>query len=90
MTKRCQRCGARISTDDYYKFIRIKDCTSCAEDVHREQTANWIRELRRKTREEHDLTRQLCKAQQDEIGRLRQLLVIQRERNRALEEELGR
>ena len=88
MTKRCQRCGALISTDDYYKFIRMKYCKRCAEDVHREQKANWIRELRRKTREEHDLTRQLCKAQQDEIERLRQLLVIQRERNRALEAEI--
>lgn len=66
----------------------MKYCKRCAEDVHREQKANWIRELRRKTREEHDLTRQLCKAQQDEIERLRQLLVIQRERNRALEAEI--
>ena len=66
----------------------MKYCKRCAKDVHREQKANWIRELRRKTREEHDLTRQLCKAQQDEIERLRQLLVIQRERNRALEAEI--
>lgn len=88
MTKRCQRCGRSISTDDWYSFIRLKYCKQCAADVHREQKANWIRELRRKTREQNNLTKQLCTAQQEEIERLRELLVIQRERNRALADKL--
>lgn len=88
MRKRCQRCGACISTDDYYSYIRLKYCDKCAADVHREQKAAWARELRRKTRQQNDLTRQLCKAQQEEIERLRLLLVQQRERNRRLEAEL--
>ena len=88
MTKRCQRCGALISTDDYYKFIRMKYCRPCAENVHREQKAAWIKELRRKTREEHNLTKQLCKAQQEELVRLRQMLAIQRDRNRVLAAEI--
>lgn len=89
MQKRCQRCGRIISTDDWYAYIRRKYCETCAADVHREQKANWIRELRRKTREENGIRRQLCEAQQEEIDRLRELLVIQRERNRALADELN-
>ena len=89
MQKRCQRCGRIISTDDWYAYISRKYCETCAADVHREQKANWAREFRRKNREQNKLTRQLCTAQQEEIGRLRKLLVIQRERNRALAEQLG-
>ena len=88
MTKRCQRCGRSISTDDWYSFIRMKYCKQCAADAHREQKASWAREFRRKNREQNKLTRQLCAAQQEEIGQLRKLLVIQRDRNRALAEEL--
>lgn len=89
MTKRCQRCGRSISTDDWYSYISRKYCKQCAADVHREQKAKWIRELRRKTREQNDVRKQLCTAQQEEIDRLRNMLAIQRERNRALAEELG-
>lgn len=88
MTKRCQRCGRSISTDDWYAYISMKYCKPCAADVHREQKANWIRELRRKTREQNSLTKKLCTAQQEEIERLRDLLFIQKERNRALAEKL--
>lgn len=88
MTKPCQCCGAVISTDDYYAFIRTKYCRSCAKEVRRRQKADWARELRRKTRECNALTRELCAAQQEEIGRLRALLAEQRERCRALENEL--
>ena len=38
--------------------------------------------------EQNDVRKQLCTAQQEEIDRLRKLLVIQRDRNRALAEEL--
>lgn len=88
MQKSCQRCGRRISTDDWYSFISTKYCKACAADVHREQKANYAKELRRKTRERNDLTRQLCKEQQQELETLRQLLAAQRDRNRVLTAEL--
>ena len=88
LTKSCQRCGRRISTDDWYSYIRTKYCPSCAADVHREQKANYAKELRRKTREQNALTRQLCKEQQQELETLRQLLAAQRDRNRVLSAEL--
>lgn len=66
----------------------MKYCPSCAADVHREQKANYAKELRRKTRERNDLTRQLCKEQQQELDTLRQLLAAQRDRNRLLMAEL--
>ena len=88
LTKSCQRCGRRISTDDWFAYIRLKYCTTCAADVHREQKANYAKELRRKTREQNALTRQLCKEQQQELETLRQLLAAQRDRNRVLTAEL--
>lgn len=88
MQKSCQRCGRHISTDDWYSFIATKYCKACAADVHREQKANYAKELRRKTRERNDLTRQLCKEQQQELETLRQLLAAQRDRNRVLTAEL--
>lgn len=87
MTKKCTRCGTSISTDDWYSFIRTKYCRRCAADVRREQKAAWMREFRRKNREKNDLTRRLCISQQDEIARLRQLLALQRDRVRQLEQE---
>lgn len=87
MTKKCTRCGASICTDDWYSFIRTKYCRRCAADVRREQKAAWMREFRRKNREKNDLTRRLCISQQEEIDRLRQLLAIQRDRVRQLEQE---
>ena len=86
MTKYCQQCGDAIETDDYYAFIRTKYCKRCAKTVRRRQQADWARELRRKTREQNALTRQLCAAQQQEIDRLRELVIRQRERVRELEE----
>lgn len=77
--KRCERCGADISTPDYYAQIRRKYCKVCAADVQRQQKAEWARELRRKTREQNALTRELCKAQAAEIEALRALVVRQRE-----------
>ena len=88
MTKQCTRCGVSISTDDWYSFISTKYCRRCASEVRREQQAAWMREFRRKNREKHVLTRKLCESQQEEIDRLRQMLVIQRERVRQLEQEL--
>lgn len=88
MTKPCAQCGAAIETDDYFAFIRTKYCKRCAKDVRRRQQAEWARELRRKTREQNALTRELCAAQQQEIERLRKLVIRQRERVRELETEI--
>ena len=86
MRKYCQLCGDAIETDDYYAFIRTKYCKKCAKIVRRRQQADWARELRRRIREQNALTRQLCAAQQQEIDRLRELVIRQRERVRELEE----
>lgn len=88
MTKQCTRCGVSITTDDWYSFIRTKYCRRCAADVRREQKAAWMREFRRKNREKNALTRQLCVSQQEEIERLRELVAVQRDRVRVLEQEL--
>lgn len=88
MTKHCTRCGTPISTDDWYSFISTKYCRRCAAEVRREQQAAWMREFRRKNREKNALARQLCISQQEEIDRLRQLLVVQRERVRQLENQI--
>lgn len=88
MTKHCTRCGTLILTDDWYSFIRTKYCRRCAAEVRREQKAEWMREFRRKNREQNALARQLCAAQQEEIERLRELVAAQRDRVRVLEQEL--
>ena len=88
MTKQCTRCGVSISTYDWYSFIITKYCRRCAAEVRREQQAAWMREFRRKNREKHALTRKLCESQQEEIDCLRQMLVIQRERVRQLENQI--
>lgn len=84
--KRCELCGADISTPDYYSQIRRKYCKTCAAEVHRQQKAEWARELRRKTRERNALTRELCKTQAEEIEALRAVVLRQREQLRSLEE----
>lgn len=85
MTKRCEVCESIIETDDWYSFIRVKYCRSCAQEMRRLQNAERMRELRRKTREANALTRQLCKEQQREIDLLRAELIRQRERVARLE-----
>lgn len=84
--KRCEMCGADISSPDFYSQIRRKYCETCAADVHRRQKADWARELRRKTRERNALTRELCKTQAEEIEALRAVVLRQREQLRSLEE----
>lgn len=82
--KRCEICGADISTPDYYATIRRKYCKACAADRKRMQKADWQREFRRKNREKNALTRELCKTQAAEIEALRQLVQQQREQLRRM------
>lgn len=65
--------------DDWYAYIRRKYCKRCAADVHRMQNANRMAELRRITRQQNAEVRKLCAAQQDELERLRELVLKQRE-----------
>lgn len=89
LTKHCAECGTQISANDWYEFIALKYCRRCAREVRRRQQAEWMREFRRKKREEHALTRQLCAAQQEEIERLRMLVALEREKVRELTDEIG-
>lgn len=79
MVKRCQRCGCEMHIDDWYSYIRRKYCKRCAADVHRMQNANRMAELRRITRQQNAEVRKLCAAQQEELDRLRELVIRQRE-----------
>lgn len=85
MQKRCEQCGCTIEIDDWYSFIRTKYCDACRKDVKRRQAADRMRELRRKTRERNQITRELCCEQRKEIELLRMELIRQREINNALE-----
>ena len=84
MTKQCAVCGAAISSDDWYAFIRMKYCEHCRQEIRRIQKAEQLRELRRKRKEINAATRELCKSQQEAIELLRAELIRSRERIAAL------
>lgn len=84
--KRCAQCGAVIAqetTTDYYRYIRLKYCPPCAEDVHRRQKAAYMRRLRAQRKEQHRLEHE-----QNELLRTENELL--RQRIRALEDALRR
>lgn len=83
--KRCEICGADISTPDYYASIRRKYCRVCAAERKRQQKADWQATFRAKQREKNALTRELCKSQSEEIEILRKIILQQRERLRSYE-----
>lgn len=82
--KRCEICGADISTPDYYAMIRRKYCKECAAERKRQQKAEWQAKWRAAQREKNALTRELCKTQAAEIEALRDLVRKQREQLRSL------
>lgn len=52
--KKCERCGKLIGDayeTNYFAYIRMKYCSDCKIQVKREQDAQRMRDLRRKTRE---------------------------------------
>lgn len=58
--KYCQQCGrliAREESTDFYAYIRLKYCRSCAADVHRRQVADSMRRSRAAARERRELER---------------------------------
>lgn len=81
--KYCQKCGRFISdinTADYYRHIRVKYCKSCASDVNRENAAVRSAEIRKQTRENNKLARQLNKELLKENEMLKRQLEEVRER----------
>lgn len=87
MRKRCVICGAYQEIEDYYSYIRTKYCKRCAAEMQRLQKAAYARELRRKTREANQITRELCAAQRTEIELLRAELAMKRAEIRQLQED---
>lgn len=85
MTKYCAKCGKPIEDDDWYAHMSRKYCPLCAADSKRQKKAEYMRELRRKTREANRLTREMCAAQQKELDFLRRMVQEQKDRIRALE-----
>ena len=66
--KYCERCGKIIGdayNTDFFAYIRMKYCPGCKEIVKREQTAERVKRLRRRTRE-------INKARNDQLELLRE------------------
>lgn len=60
--KYCQKCGiviSNINTADYYSHIRKKYCSSCAPDANRERAKERSARIRKQTRENNKLAREL-------------------------------
>lgn len=75
--KHCQQCGKVIAHEldcDYYRYIRLKWCPQCAEDVHRRQIAQSMRKARAAARERRELERQLTAQTSQENELLRQIV----------------
>lgn len=81
--KACRRCGAQMVIANWYAAIATKYCRACAADVHREQTADALREMRRKAKERKALERKRTALLEDENALLRAQVI-------ELERRLGR
>lgn len=87
MLKHCKRCGVVIAdTDqgDYYHNIRVQYCDACRLASKRESKAAYMRELRKKTKEQHKITQEMCKELRESNDLLRAELIRLREENRRL------
>lgn len=87
--KYCEKCWKLISdinTADYFSHIRIKYCPECAKAIHNEQKALRMKSVRRMTRENHKLTKQL----NNRLMQENELLKRQLEAKREEIERLGR
>lgn len=86
--KFCQKCCKLISdinSADYYSHIKIKYCKECAVKVDREKAAERMKEVRKKTRENNRLRRQL----NDKLIQENELLKRQLEQARERIEDLS-
>ena len=87
--KYCQQCGALFAKEeecDYYRYIRVKYCRSCAAAVHRMQIAASMRKARAAARERRELERQQQQLTAKENELLRQIVQKQRQQILALED----
>lgn len=75
--KRCAICGVPIAREgetDWYKYIRVKYCPVCREDVHRQQKAASKRRTRQAVRKAKKEARARVIAAKAENDQLRALL----------------
>ena len=73
---------------DYYRYIRLKYCKQCADDVRRRQIADSMRRARAKARERRELERQQQQLTEKENELLRQVIQQQQMQIRMLEDAL--
>ena len=58
--KRCVQCGAIIAREDecsYYRFIALRYCDHCRDDVRRRNNANRMYRIRQEARQRRELER---------------------------------
>jgi ribosome-binding protein aMBF1 (putative translation factor) len=75
--KYCQQCGKLIAYEestDFYAYIRLKYCRSCAADVHRRQIAESMRKARAAARERRELEKLITEQTTKENELLRELV----------------
>jgi ribosome-binding protein aMBF1 (putative translation factor) len=91
--KRCQQCGKVIAYEqecDYYRYIALRYCDSCAADVRRRNNANRMFRLRQEARERRELERQVTAQTSKENELLREVVRQQAARISDLETVLYR
>lgn len=87
--KKCVVCGRMIAmeeTTDYYRYIRLKYCPSCAKNIHRMQNANRMSLKRHEARTRIKLCGEINTELVTENDLLRAQLIRLREENRKLRE----
>lgn len=83
--KCCERCGVVIAyeeTADWYAYIRIKYCDPCRKKVNNDQTAERMRQLRKRKRQEQA-------AQKTQLELLKEENELLRRRVQQLRNEVG-
>lgn len=55
--KQCKRCGKMMEIENYFEACARKYCNDCAAESKREQVAGYMRDVRRKQREQRELER---------------------------------
>lgn len=79
MRKQCGICGKTLDIEDWYAFIRRKYCPACAAEMKRMQSRDRMRRVRQLAAEKRMMQDTLCKAQREEIERLRAEIIRLRE-----------
>mgnify|MGYP003291365525 CR=1 FL=1 len=80
--KYCERCGKIIGdayNTDFFAYIRMKYCSDCREIVNKEQTAERVKRLRRRTREINKAKSDQLELLKEENEMLRLMIIKMRE-----------